>query len=54
MDIIAVGFGSADKRFLARIATVTMMTDINSLVESFSTIATELSTSGSAAGLSLR
>lgn len=54
MDIVAVGFGSADERFLARIATVSMMTDLNSLVESFSSIATELSSSGSAAGLSLR
>lgn len=52
MDIIAVGFGSADHAFLKRIATVSMMTDINSLVDSFSTIATELSTSGSVAGLS--
>ncbi len=54
IDIIAVGFGSADKRFLEKIATVSMMTDINSLVDSFSTIATELSTNGSAAGISLR
>ena len=54
MDIIAVGFGSANQRFLGKIATVTMMTDINSLVDSFSTIATELSNSGSAAALSLR
>lgn len=54
IDIIAVGFGSADKKFLGQIATVSMMTDINSLVDSFSTIATELSTNGSVSGLSLR
>lgn len=54
IDIIAVGFGSADKKFLEKIATVSMMTDINSLVDSFSTIATELSSSGSAAGLSIQ
>lgn len=52
IDIIAVGFGGADERFLRKIATISMMTDLNSLVDSFSTIATELASTGSASGLS--
>lgn len=53
IDIIAVGFGGADEDFLQKIATISMMTDLNSLVDSFSTIATELAANGSAAGMSL-
>ena len=53
IDIIAIGFGEADEKFLRRISTISVMTDLENLVESFSTIAQELSQSGSASYLKL-
>ena len=46
IDIIAIGFGSADKEFLERISTISSMTDLDHLVEQFGTIAQELNTGG--------
>lgn len=54
IDIIAIGFGSADKEFLRRISTISMMTDLDKLVDSFGTIAQELAQSGSASGIKFR
>lgn len=54
IDIIGIGIGSADEEFLRRISTISAMTDLDSLTESFGTIAQELSESGSAASISLR
>ena len=54
IDIIAIGFGSADKEFLRRISTISVMTDLDKLVDSFGTIAQELAQSGSASGIKFR
>ena len=54
IDIIAVGFGNADEAFLKKLATISMMAELETLVESFGTIATELSTSGFVSGISIR
>lgn len=54
IEIIAVGFGGADQKFLQRIATSdenAMLTNLNNLTDSFSKIAQVLTDSG---GLSLR
>lgn len=53
IDIIAIGFGQADEKFLRRISSISVMTDLEKLVESFSTIAKELAQSGSASSLKL-
>lgn len=53
IDIIAVGFGEANEKFLRQISTVSLMTDLENLVESFSTIAQELSQSGCAGSMKL-
>lgn len=53
IDIIAIGFGDADEKFLNRISTISVMTDLENLVESFSTIAQELTQSGNANSLKL-
>ena len=53
IDIIAIGFGHADEKFLKRISTISVMTDLENLVESFSTIAQELTQSGNASNLKL-
>lgn len=53
IDIIAIGFGYADEKFLKRISTISVMTDLENLVESFSTIAQELTQSGNANSLKL-
>lgn len=53
IDIIAIGFGQADEKFLRRISTISVMTDLENLVESFSTIAQELTQSGNASSLKL-
>lgn len=53
IDIIAIGFGHADEKFLRRISTISVMTDLENLVESFSTIAQELTQSGNASSLKL-
>lgn len=50
IEVIAIGFGSADRRFLDDIASSTeqaFFTDLNQLPEAFSTIARELTESGS-------
>ncbi len=54
IDIIGIGIGSADRKFLERISTVSAMTDLDSLTESFGTIARELSESGTAATVSFK
>lgn len=49
IDIIAIGFGGADRAFLARIASSSeqsFFTDLNRLTDAFSTIAQELTESG--------
>jgi uncharacterized protein YegL len=46
IDIIAIGFGDANEKFLKRISSVSLMTNLESLVESFSTIAQELTQTG--------
>ncbi len=46
IDIIAVGFGDADEKFLERISTISMMTDLDNLTDSFSSIAQELNQNG--------
>lgn len=51
IDIIAIGFGQADEKFLRRISTISVMTDLENLVESFGTIAQELTQSGGAGRL---
>lgn len=43
IDIIAIGFGSANKAFLKRISTISVLTDLDSLSQNFSNIAHELS-----------
>lgn len=53
IDIIAIGFGHADEKFLKQISTISVMTDLENLVESFSTIAQELTQSGNASSLKL-
>ena len=53
-DIIAVGFGCADKKFLERISTSSesaLFTDLDHLVSSFGSIAQEIGQSGSVSGL---
>ena len=48
-DVIAIGFGGADEKFLRRISTrseAALMTDLSQLVESFSNIAQEINQSG--------
>lgn len=55
MDIIAVGFGGADEKFLRRISTSSenaLLTDLDHLVESFGNIAQEISRSGGTKHLS--
>ena len=50
IEIIAVGFGGADRDFLERIASTpeqSFFTDLSKLVETFTTIARELAASGS-------
>jgi molecular chaperone DnaK (HSP70) len=50
IEIIAIGFGSADRHFLDDIASSTaqaFFTDLNQLTEAFSTIARELTENGS-------
>lgn len=54
LDIIAVGFGDADEKFLQRISTSSenaLLTDLDHLVESFGSIAQEISQSGGTSGL---
>ena len=54
-EIIAIGIGGADHRFLKKVATCdenALMTDLSKLVESFSTIAQVLS-AGNASGADL-
>lgn len=54
MDIIAIGFGGADKNFLERISTSSenaLLTDLDHLVESFGNIAQEISQTGGIGGL---
>ncbi|MCI0437630.1 MAG: VWA domain-containing protein, partial [Chloroflexi bacterium] len=49
IDIIAIGFGGADEEFLRKISSrsdLGFFTDLNSLTETFSTIAQELTESG--------
>ncbi len=53
IDIIAIGFGDADRKFLDRISTISVMTDLDNLVDSFSTIAQELTQTGGASGIKL-
>ena len=53
IDIIGIGIGNADEKFLKRISTISVMTDLDKLVESFSTIAQELTQSGNADSLKL-
>ena len=51
---MAIGFGSADKKFLERISTNSenaLMTNLDNLVDSFGSIAQEISQSGGASGL---
>jgi len=53
VEVIAIGFGQADRRFLDDIASSTeqaFFTDLNQLTEAFSTIARELTESGSLPG----
>lgn len=53
-DVVAIGFGSADKKFLERISTNSenaLMTNLDNLVDSFGSIAQEISQSGGASGL---
>lgn len=48
IEIVAIGFGGADRKFLARVATCdenALMTDVSGLVDSFSKIAQVLSDS---------
>ncbi len=50
IQVIAIGFGEADKKFLARIASTAdqgIFTELGRLTETFSTIARELTESGS-------
>lgn len=54
IDIIGIGIGEADEGFLKRISTVSAMKDLDDLVESFGTIAQELSTGGSVTSISLK
>ena len=54
IEIIGIGIGSADEKFLKRISTISAMTDLDNLVESFGSIAQELSISGSASSISLK
>jgi hypothetical protein len=49
IEVIAIGFGGADRAFLAQIASSSeqsFFTDMNRLAETFSTIAQELTESG--------
>ena len=53
-EIVAIGFGSADKKFLERISTDSenaLMTNLDNLVDSFGAIAQEISQHGGASGL---
>lgn len=53
-EVVAIGFGSADKKFLERISTNSenaLMTNLDNLVDSFGSIAQEISQSGGACGL---
>jgi uncharacterized protein YegL len=57
IEIIAIGFGHADRRFLDQIASSTeqaLFTDLNSLSDAFSTIAQELTQGGDIRLASLR
>lgn len=53
IDIIGIGIGDADEKFLRRISSISVMTDLDNLVGSFSTIAQELTQSGNADKLKL-
>lgn len=53
-DVIAIGFGGADYKFLQRISTQSenaLLTNLDNLVDSFGSIAQEISQRGGAAGL---
>lgn len=53
-EVVAIGFGSADRKFLERISTNSenaLMTNLDNLVDSFGSIAQEISQSGGASGL---
>ena len=53
-DVIAIGFGDADEEFLQRISTQSenaLFTDLDNLVDTFGSIAQELSQRGGATGL---
>lgn len=53
-EVVAIGFGSADKQFLERISTNSenaLMTNLDNLVDSFGSIAQEISQSGKVSGL---
>jgi len=53
-DVVAIGFGGADKKFLERISTNSenaLMTNLENLVDSFGSIAQEITQSGGASGL---
>ena len=55
-EIIAIGFGTADRDFLKTVATCdenALMTDVSSLVDSFSKIAQVLSSEETSRGASL-
>lgn len=57
IEIIAIGFGTADSKFLAEIATSdenALFTNVNSLQQSFSKIAQEINTKASALTFSKR
>jgi len=52
IEVVAIGFGGADKKFLRRIATseeASLLTAVDKLVSTFSTIAKELTQRGSGA-----
>jgi molecular chaperone DnaK len=56
IEIIAIGFGGADKEFLKKIATSdenALLTDMSGLVSSFGKIAQELTETGGSSGLKL-
>ncbi len=53
-DIIAIGFGGADEKFLQRISTYSesaLLTNLDNLVDSFGSIAQEISQSGSVSNI---
>ena len=53
-DVVAIGFGGADEKFLRRISTFSesaLLTNLDNLVDTFGSIAQELSQSGGTGGL---